>query len=224
MVKRHIILILPILSFWVWTYWIRGYCIFYIGSVAPCSTRVFFAVYIFDAMLFFLSVIAILFCFIQLLRIVCRKKSDKYILTRNIVLIVSYIFVFQIKPNPNYVPFALGLKNYYAKEVDLLQFQQWIESAQIKEAEWRLSEPYDKYNFPDPLLDDIQKISAVRIDIKRSPSGTLFLRLWSYMWLMGDYGFVIGANKDELPFDKHGPSEHRTEINNESFVWVRERL
>lgn len=223
MTKKNIFIFLPILLFWTWIYWIRDYCIFYIGSELPNSARVLSAVLIFGAILFFLSVIAILFCLVQLLLLCHHKQSNKYILIRNVALLVLYVLVFQIKPKPDFVPFASGLKSYYAKEVNLLRFQQWIESGQTKEIEIQLSEPYDEYDFPAPLLDDMRKVSAVKIDIKKTPSGSLYLRLWSYTLWMGDYGFVVGANKDILPLNEYGPLEYRTEIGNKSFVWIRER-
>jgi hypothetical protein len=64
--------------------------------------------------------------------------------------------------------------------------------------------------------------SPIMIEIEISQSGSKYLRLTRYGGHVGSFGFVTGANKDEVPYDKAAP-EYRTEIDDKSFTWIRPR-
>lgn len=226
-ILRYIKLNIPIALWIIWVHCLGYYCLYYAGSMYYPSTSIvpFFTIILVSIVLFWTCGIAILFYFGQLFILLYKKNYHKCI--QNIIAIIFFItFVFYIKPCPGYIPFALGLKNYFEKQINFDQFRQWIESDQI---EGKMVEGIlfiDKYDDPDVpvmLQNDVKKLSPMRIDIGILPSGSKYLRLRHYGGLIGDFGFVTGANKDVLPYDKYAGTEYRTEIDNKSFVWIRPR-
>jgi ABC-type uncharacterized transport system fused permease/ATPase subunit len=138
-ILRYIKLNIPVLLYLIWAWCFNYYYFYYIGSIFFQSKVKSVIPYAMGLMipliLLVICGIACLCYFVQLFTLLHKKNYHKCI--QNIIAIIIFLgisfslFIYNIRPCREYIPFALGLKNYFEKQIHLNQFQQWVESPQI---------------------------------------------------------------------------------------------
>lgn len=222
---------IPAILWLIWQHYLDPiYCsiYFYHAGIASCQSHFNFFILggLIGCILFLVFFGLSLFLFVKLFILLQGKTYLKWIQSLVfVILLFTIIKTGFVARKPPFVHFLMGVKQYFEKEVDLNQFQQWVESDQIDakmiDGEMWIDE-YDDPVVPLILRNDIKKLSPVRIEIKVLPSGLKYLRLENgRIFDVGSFGFVTGVGKDELPYRDKITHEDRIEINKKTFVWFQ---
>jgi hypothetical protein len=225
LIIKLIKLSIPIILWLICQCWLAP-AYFYNAGIASCQSKsngIFMLGLLIYMVLFFAFLGISIFLFVKLFIFSHEKTCHKW--TQSLAGIILFFAVITMgvvlsKPIPH--TFLMGVKQYFEKEINLNQFQQWVESDQI-DAKMIDGEMWiDDSDVPLILQNDIKKLSPMCIKIKVLPSGLKYLRLENgSIFDLGSFGFVTGVGKDELPYRDKITHEDRIEINKKTFVWFQ---